>query len=414
MLERGRLIAKRPARRSEPDDAKTLCATGASTAPDLRTAVDASLQQALAAMDGRAPGLGFVFASPGHDLATVLARARKLVPGADFVGCSTAGELTERGLTHRGVASLLISWSQSAHLLEVAPTMGNDAGELSRRLCARFAEVWQQQRAAGRSHSISVLLGDGLSPTFEKLVVQLRRTTRPAQQIVGGGAADEGALSRTHVGANGKSFAGGALALHVFSRARWGVGVEHGVQAMTAPMTVTRSDGNLVAEIDGEPALEVYRRYAAARGEQFEGDAVPKFLIENELGVLLFEDIVRIRAPIRVEPDGSLFFAGEVPEGSRVCIVRADPEQMLEAASRAARTAAEGLRGARAAGVLVFSCTCRALRLGARYADEIECLRRVFPNVPIAGFSSYGEIARTDAKLDGYHNSTIVVAAIPE
>jgi hypothetical protein len=414
MLERGRTRAKRAARRVEPDAAETLCASGASVHPDLRAAVTASLQQALAAFEGRAPALGFVFATPGHDLASALATARALAADTDFVGCSTAGELTERGLTHAGVAALLVSWGHASHVLEVAPKMGSDALELSRRLCDGFADRARQHAAAGRPHSITVVLGDGLSPAFEKLVVQLRRTTSDTQQIVGAGAADEGALARTQVGANGRAFQGGALALHVFSKSRWGIGVEHGVAATTVPMTGTRAQGNLVREIDGTPALEVYRRYAAGRGQPLEDAGLAQFLIENELGVLLFEDIVRIRAPIRVEPDGSLFFAGEVPEGARVCIVRGEPEQMLAAAKRAAESAAEGLAGARAAGVLVFSCICRGLRLGARYADEIECVRKVFPDVPIAGFSSYGEIARTAAKLEGYHNSTIVVAAIPE
>jgi hypothetical protein len=406
--------AKRAARGSEPDNPVTKCATGGSIEPDLRRAATASVQQALEAMAGRSPALGFVFASPRHDLASVLQTARELVPDADIVGCSTAGELTERGLTHSGVACLLVSWSEAAHLLEIAESMGDDGVELSRRLCERFAASSQHHVAAGRAHSITVLFGDGLSPTFEKLVVQLRRTTTGTQQIVGAGAADDGELARTQVGANGRAFDGGAVALHLFSRARWGVGVEHGVQPVTAPMTVTRAAGNLVKEIDGERALDVYARYAAERGQVLEGQVIPQFLVENELGVLLFDDIVRVRAPIRVEPDGSLFFAGEVPEGSRVCIVRSEPEQMLAAATRAAQSAADGLGGARAAGVLVFSCICRALRLGAQYADEIDCVRRVFPNTPIAGFSSYGEIARTEAKLDGYHNSTIVVAAIPE
>jgi hypothetical protein len=63
--------------------------------------------------------------------------------------------------------------------------------------------------------------------------------------------------------------------------------------------------------------------------------------------------------------------------------------------------------------VLVFSCFCRTLILGNDFKREVEAIRDVFPNTPIAGFVTYGEIARFNGRLDGYHNTTVVVAAIP-
>lgn len=393
--------------------AVSVCGSGASTDPDARRATELSVRAALARLAGRSPSLGFLFVTPDHDLSDVLATARSLTPRTDFVACSTAGELTEQGLTHGGIACMLAAWGSAAHSLRFAAEMGDDGAGLSERLTRGFADQIAIHAAAGRSQSTTLLFGDGLSPTFEKLVEQMRRTTSPTQQIVGAGAADEGKLVSTKIGANDRELPGGAVAIHIFSRQRWGVGVEHGVERMTGPMTVTRARGNVVHEINGIPALEVYRRYAAQHGGSLEGDQRRQFLIENELGVLLFDDLVRVRAPIRVQ-DQALFFAGEVPEGSSVCIVRSEPAKMFAAAKQAARTARQNLSGARAAGVLVFSCICRATRLGERYADEIECVREVFPDLPIVGFSSYGEVARTDAKLDGYHNSTLVVAAIPE
>lgn len=393
----------------------TACGSGASTRPDTGAAVAEAVRQALSGLGERRASLGLLFVAPDRDLTTALATARLHAAGTDFMACSTAGELTERGLTHGGVACLLVAWDESEHLSAFLPALDGDALELAERLCTGFQDTLDRSAAAGRSHSITVLFGDGLNPMFEKLVVQLRLATTPTQQIVGAGAADEGRLVSTRVGARGRALEGGAVAFHVFSRARWGVGVAHGVTPTTEPMTVTRAVGNVVHEIDGEPALDAYRRYAEDRGVTLDDQNAPQFLVENALGVLLFDDIVRIRTPIRLEPaERALVFAGEMPEGSRVRVVRGEPEQILDAAREAARAAAEGLDGARAAGVLVFSCICRALRLGERYGEEIACVREVFPDVPIAGFSSYGEIARTAAKLDGYHNSTIVVAAIPE
>jgi hypothetical protein len=96
-----------------------------------------------------------------------------------------------------------------------------------------------------------------------------------------------------------------------------------------------------------------------------------------------------------------------------MCIVAGRPGKMLEGAEHAAREAAQALGGKPAAGLLIFDCVCRGHILGRDFEKEIDCVRSVFPGVPIAGFLSYGEIARFKGKLDGYHNNTIVVVALP-
>ena len=60
-----------------------------------------------------------------------------------------------------------------------------------------------------------------------------------------------------------------------------------------------------------------------------------------------------------------------------------------------------------------FLCICRGAILGADFQQEIDAIRAVFPEVPIAGLLTYGEIARYKGRLDGWHNTTAVVAAIP-
>jgi hypothetical protein len=370
--------------------------------------VTAALDQASERLSGSKPDLGLVFASASMPLDEVLATARARVPGVDFVACTTAGEFTERGLTNGGVAVMLIAWADAAHRASVRSGPDADAATLVEQLCGEWLRDESESRFAA-----CLLLGDGLSPLFEKLVEQVSR--KPARQpVIGAGAADGRNFRTTSVGVNDVSGPGAMAAIHMQGARRWGVGVAHGLHPVTQRMTVTRAAGNIVTEIDERPALEVYREFAQSRGLAFDEGDPAQFLVENELGVLLFQDIVRIRAPIRIVRDDELYFAGEVPEGSSVCIVRGEREEILTAARTAAEEAQAELGDARAAGVLVFSCVCRAMVLGTRYGEEIDAVRAVFPDVPIVGFSSYGEVARTRNKLDGYHNNTIVVAAIPE
>lgn len=392
------------------DRARTICGSGASTEPATIAAVGAALSEAKAQLGGKPADLAFVFASPRHALAEVLGEAKRRLPRVDVVACTTAGELTERGLTRGGIAVLLIAWGEAAHVATGRGAPHDDIPAAAAALGGRFLEHGPERAR----HAACVVLGDGLSAAFEHLVLELRKSPRHRHPIVGGGAGDDGRFVSTAVGVNQQVFRGGMACVQVTSANPWGVGVAHGLAPASQRMTVTKASGNVVREIDDRPALDVYRDYAKSRGLDFDHLDLPQFLVENELGVLLFEDLVRVRAPLRVLPEGALFVAGEVPEGSAVCIVRGSETDIIAAARTAAEDAKDALGGVQPAGVLVFSCVCRSMVLGPRYADEIRAVQSVFQDVPIAGFSSYGEVARTKSRLDGYHNNTIVVVAIPE
>ncbi len=87
---------------------------------------------------------------------------------------------------------------------------------------------------------------------------------------------------------------------------------------------------------------------------------------------------------------------------------------MVEAARSAAIEAKEHLGTSEAAGVLLFDCVCRGMILGDGFDREVEAVRSVFGDVPMSGFLTYGEIARYRGRLDGWHNATAVVVAIPK
>jgi methyl-accepting chemotaxis protein len=384
----------------------TLAGSGTSADRDPVSAGGAAAAQACLALADRKPSYGFVFASPEHDLASVLRGAAGAVPGAELLGCSTAGEITERGVTHGGVAMLLVA---SDEIVDVSASSGVQArpAEVAERACARFAETARTAAAKGFAASTSVVLVDGLCGTGEKLVREILRGTRPYQQVVGGAAGDEGAFKATPVGARGEASHDAAAVLHVFGAKRWGVGVDHGLRPTTGKMQVTRAVGNVIHEIDGRPAFEVYRDYARGRGVTLQPETAGRFLVGNELGIYFLDQVRQARAPLSVGADGSLHCAADVPQGSFVCILDGDADAMVEAAAHAAREALSNLDGQRAAGVLLFDCVCRGMILGGAFRREIDAVRSVFPGVPIGGFLTF------KGRLDGWHNTTAVVVAIP-
>jgi hypothetical protein len=390
----------------------TQAATGFSTNADTAFAVDESLKMASRSLNGRTPSLGIVFASPRHDIGAALTLAQRVVPAATFVGCTTAGEITEQGLTHGGLAVMLLSSADMMLDLKTAKGVKASPRQAAAELGRDFAETASKASDKGLSASSTVLLVDGLNGAGEELVSELLGATRRFQQVVGGAAGDDGAFQATRVGHAQSATTDAAVALHVFSARPWGIGVDHGLRPTTDRMRVTRAAKNVVHEIDGRPAFEVYKDHAAKRGMQLAPESAGSFLIGNELGIYFFDRLHRARAPLSVGTDGSLTCAGEIPQGASVCILDGEPDSMVAAAGRAAQEARKSL-GGEAAAVLLFDCVCRGMILNGQFSREIEAVRSAFPGVPVAGFLTYGEIARFKGHMDGWHNTTAVVAAIP-
>jgi hypothetical protein len=392
---------------------KTVAGSGASNKPETLEAVQEAIGAARAGLAGRPATYGFLFVSPKHELGTALDAAAKSVNGADLIGCTTAGEFTERGRTQGGIAALLVATDGKRHAKLTAKEITRDPSSAAKKLCAPYASLASECKARGQVYSTSVVLVDGLSGVGATVVDEIRKNTRSINQIVGGAAGDDGAFAATLVGDGASAQRDSAAVLHAFGETPWGIGVDHGLRPKTSKMRVTKAEKNIVYEIDGRPAFEAYKTYAKTRGVELEPSTAGRFLIGNELGVYYFDKLQTARAPLGVLGDGALKCAADVERGSYVSILDGEPESMISAARAAAREAREQLKGTPAAAVLVFDCVCRGMILDERFQGEIDAVRTVFPDAPIAGFLTYGEIARSVQRLDGWHNATAVVAAIP-
>jgi methyl-accepting chemotaxis protein len=368
---------------------------------------------ARAGLDGARPSFGFLFAGPKHDLGGLVETATAAADGAGLLACTTAGEFTADGLTHGGVAALLVASDGLSHHMRFAAGMKSDPEGVALRLCHDFDQLKAQAFAADRLRSTTVLLTDGLAGTGERALKAVSEATGPFQQIVGGAAGDEGAFVATAVAAGEEAGSDAAVALHVFGAQAWGVGVGHGLEPASEPMVVTRAEGNVLYELDGRPAFEVYRQHAHQHGVELTSENAGSYLIGNELGLYFFDRVAKARAPLAVGGDGSLICAAEIPAESTVCILDGEPESMVAAAAQAAEEARENLNGAEAAGVLLFDCVCRGMILEEGFQREIDAVRSVFGEVPVAGFLTYGEIARYRGRFGGWHNTTAVVLALP-
>jgi len=336
---------------------------------------------------------------------------RAMFPDAHILGCSTGGQIRNRDVTDDEIAGVAIRFD--ATKLRIARTSACSA-ERS-RACG---EALGRDLAAPDLAGIFVL-SDGLNVNGSELVAGITGAVGRQVAVTGGLAGDGAEFHETLVGADcppakhmvaGVGFYGSAI--------RIGHGSAGGWDEFGPRRRISRSRGNVLFELDGEPALDLYERYL--------GEDDVKGLPGT---ALLFP--LRIRNPGRPDHDivrtvlavdrkaRSMTFAGDVPEGWVAQLMRGNFDRLAAGAAKAARQAAAGGRleapGGDQLAVLV-SCIGRRLLMGQHTIDEVEAASaELGAKVCRLGFYSYGEISPHGASgMCELHNQTMTVTTISE
>ncbi|MFT3841686.1 MAG: FIST N-terminal domain-containing protein [Myxococcaceae bacterium] len=374
----------------------------------------AVFQQLAAGLSGEPPKLVMVFCSTDCPLEQLMAAAAKAMPGATALGCTTAGEFTEAGDTK----GAYVAWALGGD--DVNVTAGLGLGLKENAEAALMQAVKEPPEDKDRPHRTAILLLDPLSGNGEEAALIASTVLGPTVRLAGGAAGDDLKFARTLV-ACGNQVAHDAVVVAVIASKRpLGIGVNHGHKPLSRPLTVTRASGNVVHELDGRPAFEVWkdevRSAAAANGVKIDDVAakdIGAHLLRYELGMIAGPKDYKIRAPLSVGEGGAVSFACGIPEGAVVRVTSSAEADQITSARAAAERARKGLGGAKVAGALVFDCICRNLILGSKFADAVNEIHQGLGGAPVAGFETYGEIAMDLGQSSGFHNTTTVVLAFP-
>lgn len=346
-------------------------------------------------------GAGAVLRDP-----TFRAALRTAGPRAEIVGCSTAGEILGDRVTDQGAVALAVAFDTARvrvvhHALEEGDEPSFAAGlALGRALATE-----------GLRHVL--VLSSGLKVNGSRLVEGLRAEL-PAGVSATGGLAGDGSrfhdttvLHRDHCGSDGVigvGFYGDSLEVH------WGTA--GGWEAFGPRRHVTRSEANVLYELDGKPALELYKTYL---GERAAGLPATGLLFPLEL--LPVEDNASglVRTILAVdESTQSLTFAGEVPEGRKVRLMKSTIDKLVWGAETAAEMA--GRFGSPPDLALLVSCVGRRLVLDQRVEEEVEAVLQQLGHPRAAiGFYSYGEIGPGGVSHGcELHNQTMALTTLRE
>lgn len=335
---------------------------------------------------------------------------RNLFPGAILVGCTTAGEiLGERVFDDSVVATAIRFAATRVHATTVDATEMADSLAAGRQLGERLAAATD---TAGLAHVL--VFSDGLCVNGSALAAGMRETLPAGVAVTGGLAGDGTRFAETRVIADAAPRAGCIVAVGLYgTRLRVGYGSLGGWDQLGVERCITRATGNILYELDGEPALALYRRYLGPLAADLPASGLlfPLALHDPQPG-----DLGLVRTLLAVnEAEQSITFAGDMPEGMHVRMMKANFGRLVAGAVGAAADAGQAT-GASTDLALLVSCVGRRLVLRQRIEEEIEGVRRVLgPRPALTGFYSYGELSPyAPTGRCELHNQTMTITTLAE
>jgi hypothetical protein len=348
-----------------------------------------------------------VFCAESPELRAMARQIRDRAGDVPLIGCTTAGEIAASG---PGDASVVVTaLGGDGFAIETAVAAG--ASSDLRAAGARAARCVPSDEA--RPHRALLLLTDGLAGDQQEIVRGAYGVLGAGVPLVGGCAGDDLRMRRTFQLYGDEVLTDAVVAAGIASDAPLGIGVRHGWRRVGEPMLVTSSHANRVHTLDDRPALDVYLEHLGAHGICSDEESLTRLALTHPFGLSRpsGEEEVRFIGGGDFD-ERSLSCIAEVPQGGLVWIMEGDAESVLAATDAACGDSLAGLDGRAPLGMLAFDCIARRGVLGEEgIRTEIHRLAERAAGAPVAGFYTYGEIARTRG-IRGFHNQTLVVLSV--
>lgn len=354
------------------------------------------------------PQLVLVFASISHfEHDTFIKQLCTEFNEALLIGCSTAGEIYQDGVLDNSVVLTALYFDHPDFVLvKTSLKSMDDSFDAGLRLA---------QQLQNFSLNNILLFGQGVNINGSALIEGLK-SQLPSQTVISGGlAGDSGQFSRTFI-LNGEHrstediLALGFYGTHIqLTSACFG-----GWKGFGTTRRITKHIGNVLYELDGKPALELYKRYLGDYADKLPASGLlfPFSMISadgNDVGII--RTILGIN-----EAEGSLILAGDLIDGGYLQLMHASTDALIDGAEQAA-ILVNSLRQHQQAGLAILvSCVGRKLLIGGRIDEEVDAVSDIFgEETIITGFYSNGEISpfsnTTDCKL---HNQTMTITYLSE
>ena len=374
-------------------------------------------EQALEKAGVDRPDFVFMFASIGYDQPSLLRAVREATGGAPLSGCSAEGTMNGDDVDESNFSVLVtaISSDELQWTNGLARGLEND----SRAVGQRIAQNLQTDLSA---ETIGLFVfPDGLTLTLDTFFEGLEENL-PSERFLplwGGGAGNNfNAEGPTYQYCDDEVISDGVSYALLSGEAQTAWAISHGLVPIGGERKVTRSQGNVIYEIDGKPATEVLKEYLPEHALVDERDwfqyAISLALCFRAPGYFKDEEYVVRGVPAVRMDDGSIIVQTEVQEGTSVWFSSRDKEKITTGFDRMAHQIKDQLGSERPKLVFQFECLTRGKSM-FREQEKLQILKRfrqyVGPEAPWAGFYAIGEIGPVE-EHNNHHLFTSVVLAL--
>jgi len=355
------------------------------------------------AIDGERT-LVLLFGAPELPLGDALAELRRVLPRAHLLGCSTAGEIHQERVRDDSISAAVIRFARTDLRLASAP-VATDAD-------SRAAGVAIADALAGPGLRGVVVLSEGLAVNGSELARGLGDRLDPGVIVTGGLAGDGGRFHRTWVLHRDRPTAAMVTAVGLYGdHVHLGHGSQGGWDIFGPDRVVTRSAGNVLYELDGKPALALYKEYLGDRAAGLPTTALlfPLAILRDAASHRVVRTVLGVD-----EATQSMRFAGDIPQGALAQLMRSNVDRLVTGAADAALAARPRSPG-RPVLSLAVSCVGRRLVLKGRTEEELEAALDGLPaGSTQVGFYSYGELSPIASGRCELHNQTMTLTTIDE
>lgn len=354
------------------------------------------------------PNLILVFGAPAYFETPILAsRLATLFPGVPVAGCSTAGEITSGGVEENSCIVTALRFNHTGVQIVMTDLASMEDSHAAGERLAR-----QLDQSGLKS---VMVFGQGVQINGSALIGGMVSILGQTLPITGGLAGDNGAFERTWVihrgGASSNAIVAVGFSGEHFHFAHGSFG---GWQPFGPARKVTRCAGNILYELDGERALDIYKRYLGDHAKDLPSSGLLfpfAMLSENRDAIGLIRTILGVD-----EEAGSLIFAGEIVTDGLLQLMHASTNSLVDGAEAAARAVA-AMRNQTSGGIAILvSCVGRKLVMGDRIDEEVDTVAEVLGReITLTGFYSYGEISPFAPGMDcKLHNQTMTITSLSE
>lgn len=333
---------------------------------------------------------------------------KALYPNAYIAGCSTGGEIFDRQYNEDSCSYCVISLDKSSvQGVSKALKSADDSYKVGKELATELSKK-DKLRAI-------FILSEGLQINGSDLVRGVNETVDTSKVVVTGGLAGDGIrFQETLVGCNNSPQPQTIVAIGFYGDdldIKWGS--NGGWEIFGPQRLITKSEGNVMYELDGKPALDLYKKYLGEEAKNLPASALYFPLAIWPQGLNPDHAVIRTILSIN-EENNSMVFSGDVPQGWQARLMWGKFDNILDGAVKAAETAC--LKDAEQSLSILISCLGRKSLMGQRIVDEVELSANVLGDRNCrVGFYSYGEIAPHQiSEVPVLHNQTMTITTLTE